>query len=204
MFRMKKLLILSFVGMLSLQTLRSQETSSFKEIGLYFTNLKFDNFGFIFKTGSNKLIYRFSGLSVDLGNRNIKTTDLNNNLANNYQVITGSSFRINFGIEKPRIITENLTLYYGAELQGVLTGNTSSDENLNLDISNSYFSAGVGFIFGSTININKNLKLSAEFVPNLAYSQTKTNPNLTSEQTNSGLGFNLNNNWAALILGYRF
>lgn len=114
---MKKLLILSFVGMLSLQTLKSQETSSFKEIGLYFTNLKFDNFGFIFKTGSNKLIYRFSGLSVDLENRNIKTTDLNNNLANNYQVITGSSFRINFGIEKPRIITENLTLYYGAELQ---------------------------------------------------------------------------------------
>lgn len=201
---MKKLLILSFVGMLSLQTLKSQETSSFKEIGLYFTDLKFDNFGFIFKTGNNKLIYRFSGLSVNLGYRNIKTTNLNYDFANNYQANSGSSFRINFGIEKPLIINENFNLYYGAELQGSLTGKKSSDENLNLDSSDSFFSAGVGFIFGSTIKINKNLKLSAEFVPNLAYSQTKTNLNSISEQTNSGLGFNLNNNWAALILGYRF
>jgi hypothetical protein len=196
---MKKLLILSIIGILSLQTLKSQEAGSFNEIGLYFTNLKFDNFGFIFKTGSDKLVYRFSGLSVNAGNQKTES-----NVTNSDMVSSFSGFRLNFGIEKPLSINEKLNLYYGAELQGGLSGIKSYGNAGNTDNRSSNYSAGVGFVLGSTIRISKNLKLSAEIVPNLTYSQTTTKPDPVSEHINSRLDFKLNNNSAALILGYRF
>lgn len=196
---MKKLLILSIIGMLSLQTLKSQEAGSFNEIGLYFTNLKFDNFGFIFKTGSDKLVYRFSGLSVNAGNQKIESTVTNNEVVNTF-----SGFRLNFGIEKPLSINEKLNLYYGAELQGGLSGNKTHDNTGNTDNRSSNYSAGVGFVLGSNIRISKNLKLSAEIVPGLTYNRTTTKPDPASEHINSRLDFKLNNNSAALILGYRF
>lgn len=70
--------------------------------------------------------------------------------------------------------------------------------------NSNYYSIGLGFIVGATISINKNVYLSAELIPNITYGYNKSTTSSNSDTTNSGIGFNANNNWASLILGYRF
>lgn len=170
--------------------LYSQEKNTLKEVGIYFSNL--DAFGVRYKFGNEKRMFRLTALSLSIGQFK------NTNADGSWQKMTNSGVGLSAGIEFPVYITDNLMFYYGGELSGSYSHSKNVTSPYNTNISNAN-QAGIGFVLGLSHRISSNILLSAEIVPGLFYSDSKTEGAKTA-----GIGFGLNSNSAGITLSYRF
>jgi hypothetical protein len=189
---MKKLSILFVLTFVLLNSVYSQEKNTSREIGLHFNN--FDSFGIRYKFGNEKRIFRLTGISLNTRsisqNRNITNEPISDN--------TNFGVRLNFGVEYPIKIADNLNFFYGGELSGAYSHNKIEFTNNNSNKLNVY-SAGIGFILGFSHNIKSNILLSAEIIPSFVYTNSENDENNSTE-----FAFELSNNFAGITLGYKF
>lgn len=187
---MKRLSILLILSITILNGVYSQEKNTSKEVGLYFSNL--DAFGFRYKFGNEKRMFRITALALSIGNlKYTESTDFNLN-------VKDAGAALNLGLEFPVKIKDNFSLYYGGELRGSYNHNYYTRNNMSsYDVN--YFSAGIGFILGFSYHLKSNIVLSAEIVPALNYNQ-----NVNSGVSNETVGFGLDSNAAGITLSYRF
>lgn len=187
---MKRASILIVLTCILSGSLYSQEKTTSKEVGLYFSSL--DAFGIRYRFGNEKHMFRLTALSLSASSRT------NNNGSGITNEHSDAGIGLNFGIELPVTITDKLNFYYGGELSGSYSHSTSNVTYGDETITNSY-NAGIGIVLGFAYSIKSNIILSAEIVPGLQYFNSKSN-----ENTTSGIGFGLHTNSAGLTIGYRF
>lgn len=187
---MKRLSILLILTFILLNGLYSQEKNTLKEVGIYFSS--FDAFGVRYKFGNEKRMFRLTAMSLNIGRYN--NTDANGSR----QELTNVGVGLRAGVEFPVYITDNLMFYYGGELSGTYNHAKNVTSPYNTNVTNAT-QAGVGFVLGLSHRINSNILLSAEIVPGLFYSDSKTEGVKTT-----GIGFGLNSNAAGITLSYKF
>lgn len=158
--------------------LMAQETIKQKEIGLVFNNLKLDNFGIIFKTGSNKSLWRFHTLFLS-GNNTEQIADSSEDKYNRM------GFRFKFGKEYCKDLTEKMEFRYGADIS---FGYTYSKSEHYEKIVNGYdrfteiisYEPGVNLILGINYKINNVFTLGIELLPYITYITGTTTANRTN------------------------
>src|SRR5665648_1277434 len=99
---MKKLTVLLVLIFILLNDLYSQEKTTSKEVGLYFSSL--NSFGVRYKFGNEKRMFRLTALSLSA--ERITSPDQNK-----------AGAGLNFGVELPFRITDVFSFYYGPELR---------------------------------------------------------------------------------------
>lgn len=187
--------------------LMAQETVKQKEIGLVFSNL--DNFGFTFKTGNEKSLWRFNTLFLS-GNNVDQTTD------SSISKQTNMGFGIKIGKEYRKKIVGNLEFRYGIDLsfsysQSKIEYNDKTvfdNDRLNKRIT---YQPGINLVLGFNYLINKNIVLGAELLPGFAYTTgTSVEKNYYNNNDDeiktdiSGFNYGLSNTSVLLSLVYRF
>jgi len=180
MKRISVLLVLTFI---LLNDLYSQEKTTSKEVGLYFSSL--NSFGVRYKFGNEKRMFRLTALSLSAE----KTTSPEQNKA-------GAG--LNFGVELPFRITDVFSFYSGPELRGSYNHQKIYTTSFDYNTSDVY-NAGIGLILGFSRSFQSNIIVSVEIVPGFSYNKIVSgNVNTTS------LAFGLDSNSAAITIGYRF
>lgn len=191
MKRISVLLVLTFI---LLNDLYSQEKTTSKEVGLYFSSL--NSFGVRYKFGNEKRMFRLTALSLLI--QDSKFENMNGDGAN--QDVTNAGAGLNFGMELPVKITDVFSFYYGPELRGSYNHSKSVNNNYGSSAFESdIYKAGIGFIIGFSHSFKSNIQLSAEIVPGISYSHTTS-----GYGTSKIIGFGLESNAAGITLGYRF
>jgi len=183
----------------------AQEKAKQKEVGIVFGSL--NNFGFSFKTGTNKSLWRF-------GTTFINGTSGENISQNQTSKYNSQGVGVNVGKEFRKNIASKLDLRYGADVY-FSYHNTKSDyfdslnswTNKNKSSINDY---RLRFIFGFNYNVNENILFGIEMLPYFEYSissqETTTNSESSSVRKNKRKDFNygLNSSSVLLSLMYKF
>ncbi|NMM50676.1 hypothetical protein HH304_19860 [Flammeovirgaceae bacterium KN852] len=145
--------------------LTAQESVKQKEIGLVFSNL--DNFGFTYRTGTNKSLWRFNSLFISGINQ--KTSNDNNDDSNSrigFGVSVGKEFRKN--------IVEKLDLRYGADLSFGYSKLKTEHHLYNNSTKMINYCTGINFIVGFNYLLGDDFLIGAEILPGVSYSKGKT------------------------------
>jgi len=143
----------------------AQEKTKQREVGITFSS--FSRFGLIYKTGTNKALWRYNTLLIS-GSNYKQSEDSLDRTGNN------SGFKLSFGREYRKIVAENLELRYGLDVSfsyyysGSKTDDYSVDNHDRRYNSDSY-EPGVNLVFGLNYVISKNLVVGAEILPSLSY-----------------------------------
>ena len=201
-------LVLSFLLAASvLMAQESQEKTKQKEIGIVFSSL--NNFGFLYKTGTETALWRFGASNLSLQHQTEEQTDVYKNINNSL----GISLRIGREYRKP--LTDNFILHYGADVVAGFTQskyeNTVPNQTYN-DVTNeqSGVSFGADFVFGFNYLMGSTWQAGLELLPGISYYSTDikaTRYTATGDEVtkvkNSGYKFNISNNSVMLSLAYR-
>ncbi len=199
----KSLLILLCLSMS--YYLMAQDTVKQKEIGLVFSNL--DNFGFTFKTGTDKSLWRFNTLFISGYNTDNTADSL---------VIKQSNigFGIKIGKEYRKDLVDNLELRFGADLsfsynQSKYDYNDKTINDYDSMNESTTYQPGINLVLGLNYKFNDKIVLGAELLPSLSYSTgttiVKSHYMVEELKTDiSGFNYRLSNTSVLLSLSYRF
>jgi len=197
---MRKILILTSLVVGLIFSAQSQEKTQSREVGLFFHNL--DVFGFRYKVGDENCKFRFTALSISAGKQDIT-------LDNSYSDLEPSTKRIGVGLgvglEYPVKINDRFNFFYGPELFGRYNYEKGNKEIFYYYSSSiqstktTSFGIGLGCIIGFSYDINSNISLSAEVVPNFFYLKSKND-----DSTINSYNFELSNQQAGITISYKF
>ena len=193
----------AFLFFLLLSTFVSaQERVKQKEVGITVGGLS--NFGFTYRTGTNKSLWRFTSLFISGRNNVTKSSNREINDSN-------IGFAVQVGREYRKIMVNKLELRYGADLslgfdktKYSRTGTSSSSYS---DVS-TVFSPTIYFIVGVNYVIKEKIVLGAEFAPYFGYQIGKTTETelFTSAETKgdvSGFKYGISSSSLSLSIVYR-
>jgi hypothetical protein len=178
-----------------LYSLAQDVSEHVREIGLNLHSTS--NFGIRFKCGNNKTLLRLTVNSL-----NGSETHQN---GSSYSKSKSFGAGINFGIERRKLISDNLYFYYGSD---ILASYNKSSNKLNGEGDNSDWTIapGIGFVLGLVFNINSILNVSAEAMPSIWYSYNEsTNSGIIfNKYTNKGINYGLISPGANITFSYKF
>jgi hypothetical protein len=183
----------------------AQEKTKQKEVGLIFRNL--DNFGVIYKSGSEKALWRYNALMISGSSQK-----------NDAEVYSDEQSKIGFsagfGREYRKEIAENFELRYGADLSFAYNHSTfdhKDDNGIDLEREQTTYSSGVNLIFGFNYVFKEKFVVGFELLPAFSYytgkSVQKDGHGTTDDEINSdisGFNYGLSNSSAVLSVAYRF
>ena len=192
------ILLLFFFGV-NLSFAQDQTSSKIHELGLTFSNL--DNFGIRYKCGNQKILLRFSALSMNLSSNNDwgRTQDSIDRKSTGY----GAGFRI--GFEKRIVVVPDFCLLLGSDLG--FAYNYSKTDYGNGVLKDWRITPEIFFVFGAAYQIGKNVVISAEVAPSLNYThgrQQIIRSGSDTEITLNDVRFGLSNYGASITLAYKF
>lgn len=174
----------------------SQESQKVREVGIVFNNL--DNFGFTFKTGTEKSLWRFTALSLGgASNSNVST-----NPGTKYNSL---GVGIKAGREYRKMMTDDLYFRYGLDLRFSYQ-NTKQEQN-NATSTSRNFSPEMDVVLGLNYNINEKIVLGAELLPYFRYSRSNYKTVTTNSETKShsnSTSWGISSQSVLLTLAYRF
>lgn len=196
---MKKILYV-IVALLFLQySSAAQEAySSIKKLGI---NLSGSTFGIRYKTGNENTLFRMTLLSLSGSSSSSKVPSNNENRSNS------QGFGFNFGFEKRKIVSDDLSIYFGSDFLTSYQRNkyknvSSSHTQTSTDLS---LSPGIGLILGFNYEISNKINISAEIMPSISCSFNKTTNNFygsISKTTSTVLNYGLRTDGVNLTLSF--
>ncbi len=201
----KSLLLLVCVSMS--YVLMAQETVKQREVGVVFSNL--DHFGFTFKIGNEKSLWRFNSLVLSGG-------DSDNTSVNFDSEQKSTGFGVKVGREYRKRADGKLEFRYGADLSFSYSYSKSVETNkIGIGYGSSHvekvYSPGVNLVFGFNYMISENLILGAEVLP---YFTFKTGTSINQDiypiigkevkRDISGFSYGFSSSSVLLSLTYRF
>lgn len=183
--------------------LMAQEKVKQKEIGLVFSNL--DNFGFTFRTGTDRVLWRFNTLLISGNNQNI-TGDSTVNTQGNI------GFDVKIGREYRKVLVDDLELRFGADLSFSYSQSKTEYDFKKANYYRLYeqiiYRPGINLVFGFNYKLSDNFVIGAEILPNFSYitgtSKEKSNNEDAFKSDISGLNYGISNTSVLLSLAYRF
>ncbi|HEY4798687.1 MAG TPA: hypothetical protein VII99_06365 [Bacteroidia bacterium] len=195
---MKKIILWAILSLIVwLKAVAQDVSSKTSEVGLVFTNL--NSFGFRYKCGNDKTLFRLTVLSLSGSNTNGYYSNYSN-LGTNAEIPTNPSSSLgaglNAGIERRNRINETLYFLYGLDLINSWSeskSNTTTPSPLSISyvqnnveivqtaiVNNTLNSkawtinTGLGIVVGVACKINNAFNLSAELIPSVSYKYTQT------------------------------
>ncbi len=187
------------------ESTHQQEPIKQKEVGLAFSNL--DNFGFTYKFGTDKSLWRLNTLFLR-GNHMEMPTDSILNVQNEL------GFGVKFGKEYRKEIVENLEFRYGADLSFNYSASKSEIDdrtlmNMNRLHERKTYSPGINLVLGLNYVVKDKLVIGAEILPNFSYSTTTqiqktTSSNYNNEVRRNITGFNYGFSSSSLLLSIAY
>lgn len=197
---MKQITLIILALSLSM-SVTAQEKVKQKEVGISLASI--EEFGFTFKTGTDKSLWRFNTLLVSGMNLNQTEEDFTYERKN-------MELTVAFGKEYRKEITKNLELRLGAdfsfsyEFSKYEENYTSVDDEDEMSESKTY-SPGINLVFGFNYVINSNFIIGAEVLPGVSYEKKIHNGNSPwGNYESSDFSYNLSNSSALLSFAYRF
>lgn len=197
---MKKIFLLVTLLAVTILTF-GQEKEKFKEVGLSFSNL--DEFGFVYKVGHEKSMWRFNVISLHNSKSDIeekgemgkefKTTGFNFSLGKEYYSQLTPKFQFKYGWDVFYRFDKNKTKDITVDV--FTTGNKMENKSR-------YY--GVNLVLGVNYPINDHIVLGAEVTPALSWNKTKQELNGEKVYEREGHGWGFSNNHARITLAYRF
>jgi hypothetical protein len=187
------------VLLISLCTIAQEAPARIHEIGLTLSNL--DNFGVRYKIGNEKTLLRMTFLTIN-------GTHLNTSQDSEDYYENGSlGFGFNIGFEKRNPIAEKMFFYYGLDAITSYSHQKSELVQTGGKTTSSTIAPGVGFVLGLNYSISSRFNISAELVPSLIYSYTKSTTisnGVETEMINKSFSYGIGNSGASLTLSFRF
>jgi hypothetical protein len=178
-----------------------QEKERVKEIGLGFSNL--DEFGFVYKTGHQKSMWRFNVISLHNSKSDVEQDGLTDNELKN------SGFNFSVGKEYYNDLTPKFQFKYGWDIFYGFTKSKQKEIASNLYTDRDKFEnknryCGVNLVLGVNYPINDHIVLGAEVTPALQWHKSKKEQNDETIYENTGHSFGFSNHNARITLSYRF
>ena len=189
----KKISVICFLFISYFAT--AQDTIKQKELGIVFYDL--DNFGFTFKIGNNKSLWRLNNLLM-IGEK------INFDSSSSY---TKNFFGIRGGKEFRKSIVKNLEMRYGTDVSFRYYRSNSTDNNTST--KRIIYQPGINLVFGLNYLIHENFIFGAEILPGFSYlmgketQSTINDINLTYTSYLSGFYYGLSNSSVLLSLVYK-
>jgi hypothetical protein len=175
---------------------QEQEPQKVREVGIAFSNL--DNFGFTYKTGTERSLWRFTALSLGGSNyRNVSTNPGSNQ--------KNFGFGLTAGKEHRRTITDDLYFRYGLDI--AFWYRSSNQEQNNTTSTTRSLSPEMDVVLGLNYNINEKIVLGAELLPYFRYSRGNYKTVTTNRETKShsnSISWGVSSQSVLLTLAYRF
>ncbi len=192
---MKKLTFLMVLSLLC-TTLFSQEFSKRKEVGLTFSNL--DHFGFTYRVGTERALWRYNLAVMNLG---LSNSDINEVKRKTFN----ASIALGIGREFRKSISPELDFRYGGDLSLSYAYSKEKNTNPSLERSQTFngFSTSAGLVLGFNYKLSDNLIFGAELLPKLNYKWGNDKGDLSTNIKSNELRFVLSNS-ALLSLIYSF
>lgn len=181
---MKKLLSTAFVAFLPLiamaqtQELPKVTSGKLKEIGLATNGLFNDSYGLVYRTGTQKALWRFNSIFAS-GVENNRNANISNPFLEKQ-----SYHSLGFGVgrEYRKPIAKNFELRYGVDINfSYHTKNNLSTSNYNIDnISNDKFTSkgrgyrtGLNFVVGTNYLLGEQIAVGIELNPSIGIGRGK-------------------------------
>ncbi|MCH2033170.1 MAG: hypothetical protein MK202_06550 [Tenacibaculum sp.] len=200
---MKKTLLILLLLYATISTTFAQEQGKRQEVGINFSSL--NSFGFSYKIGTSKNLWRFSTLALNLNNAKTETDD---------PVLQGTEFNnigvmISAGKEFRKDVTKHLEFRYGFDLAFSYNSNKGTNNNtVNFfEQESTTYSPSVAGVIGFNYVFNEHLAFGVELLPRFRYTTGNSKQTEGTTVTNSdisGYDFGFGNNPAQLSLSYRF
>ncbi|TCP24667.1 hypothetical protein EV195_10598 [Tenacibaculum skagerrakense] len=199
---MKKTLLSLLLLGATITTAFAQEEEKRQEVGINFSSL--NSFGFTYKTGTSKNLWRFNVLALNI---NSFETENDDNVTGNDQSNIGA--QISIGKEFRKAITKNLEFRYGFDVAFSYTHLKSSNSTAtdSFERESTVYTPSVAGVIGVNYVFNDNLAFGVELLPRFSYRTgdfTETNNTVVTNGDISGYNFGFGNSPAQLSLSYRF
>ena len=196
---MKKIIYV-IVALLFIQysSAAQEANSSIKELGI---NLSGSTFGIRYKTGNGNTLFRMTLLSLSGSSSNYKSPSNNGSRSNSQ----GLGF--NFGLEKRKLVSDGLNIYFGSDILTSYHRNTykNNSSSLSQTATDLTLSPGIGLVLGFNYEISSKINISAEVMPSISYSFTKSTSNndgTITKTTSTGLDYGLRTSGVNLTLSF--
>lgn len=194
------LLLLVLIASSSIKAQTESNPNKVQEVGLAFGNL--DNFGFTYRAGQPKSIWRF-------GTNFINGSFDSDDRSTGTDKSSSFGFGIEIGKEFRRPITEKLDFRHGVNLGFSFSHYSDPGENpTESDMKQQSFNPRISYIIGVNFAISPNIYLGAEILPGIGYSSTKTtftnNTGAPNSTEDTRLNYGFSNGSTLLSLVYRF
>ncbi|CAM1340673.1 hypothetical protein [Tenacibaculum amylolyticum] len=199
---MKKTLLSLLLLGATISSTFAQEKDKRQEVGINFSSL--NSFGFTYKTGTSKNLWRFNVLALNLNNNDIETDDATR--GNQKQFNIGA--QVSIGKEFRKDITKNLEFRYGFDVSFAYSYIKSTREATPIfEDERTLYTPSLAGVIGVNYVFNDHLAFGVELLPRFSYSTgdfKETNGTNIINGDISNYGFSLGNNLAQLSLSYRF
>ncbi len=199
---MKKTGILLIALILS-TFIMAQEKTKVKELGLTFKNL--NEFGFSYKVGTTKELWRFNAMSISGSNTDIEFNNDNDDFK-------GFGFSFKVGKEYRRHVSEKVEFRYGADLSFGYRYDKytrhNTENRYGYEVKENTYSPGINLVLGLNYKINDQFIFGAEIMPYLNYSISESTTTAAtfgkhkSDYSNFNYGFDSSS--VLLSVAYRF
>jgi hypothetical protein len=199
---MKKVLLTLLIVSTYSISLLAQENKQ-HEVGLIFNS--FDSFGFAYRFGTERSLWRTSSLFLSGYNREDQADGA-------FIRQHGSGFNLRFGKEFRKELVEKLDLRYGVDL---LFTFQKSDYEIDDKTASNYdrhtgsktYSPGLGIIVGLNYHLGERFLIGAEVLPNVSYSTGSSFENYGGVETHydlTGFSYGISSTSALLSVVYKF
>jgi hypothetical protein len=200
---MKKTLLSLLVFCGSMVAINAQEEEKRQEVGINFSSL--NSFGFNYKVGTSKNLWRFNALALNLNNTKTETDDA----TNQGREFTNIGVMVSVGKEFRKDLTKHLEFRYGFDLafSYVYDKNTNNSTPVFFEQEGSVYTPSVAGVIGFNYVFNDHLAFGVEVLPRFSYrtgSSKETNGTNIVDSDISGYSFGFGNSPAQLSLSYRF
>jgi hypothetical protein len=189
---MKKLSLFLMLAFFTTIAVNAQEVTQtqtrIREVGFYTGTIKdLSNIGIRYKFGTENLMFRITAVSLSIQNSSNSETD---------NEINQFGCGLYAGIEKPMVINERFSFYYGPQVGYRYSKNKASQNESDYVSTSSTVS--LGCIAGISFKAVDKIYLSLEAVPSLSMAFGKNG-------NDKSYFFGLNNQaFAGLVIGVRF
>lgn len=181
-----------------------EKATKLKELGLTFRNL--DEFGFSYKVGTEKSLWRFNAASISGMNEDRSSHKESEDRDSNE---FGLSFRAGKEYRKP--IAQNFEYRYGFDLSFAYyhlkenNGSTTDPRKRKKNL----FTPGFNLVFGLNYTIGNHLIIGAEIMPYLRYTWGQTSEDravqeYSSKVDHSDIRYGFDSSSVLLSVAYRF
>ena len=182
----------------------AQEHLNQREVGFAFSN--FNQFGLIYKSGTQKALWRFETLALTGVNTKTESGDESNTR-------TDLGFSLRIGREARKNIAPNLELRLGGDVSFLVNHTKREIKDNNSPIADrltkrTTYEPGINFVFGFNYVVKEKLVLGVEVLPGISYMagvEKSTVGSGDEDKTDySGFYYGFRNNFARLSVAFRF